>query len=164
MPEAITNTSPRLYLYRIGMLDWLPQLCNDIWIPRAVVDELQDGRRKGYDVPNPSVYTWLQVVEPRVVPSEWFAFDLGAGELAVLAIALEHPQRVILLKDGRARRIAQAAGLTIWGTLKILLEAKSQGLTDLIGPHLDRLRDAGMWMSEAIRQRVLALAGERLRE
>jgi hypothetical protein len=38
MPEAITNTSPMLYLYRIGMLDWLPQLCNDIWIPRAVVD------------------------------------------------------------------------------------------------------------------------------
>jgi predicted nucleic acid-binding protein len=162
MPEAITNTSPMLYLYHIGVLDWLPQLCDDIWIPRAVVDELQDGRRKGYDVPIPSAYTWLQIVEPRVVPSAWLALDLGAGELAVLAIALEHPQRVILLDDGRARRIAQAAGLTIWGTLKILLEAKSQGLTDLIAPHLDRLRDAGMWMSEAIRQRVLALAGERL--
>jgi predicted nucleic acid-binding protein len=164
MPEAITNTSPMLYLYRIGVLDWLPQLCDDIWMPRAVVDELQDGRRKGHDVPIPSAYAWLQVVEPRVVPSEWLALDLGAGELAVLAIALEHPQRVILLDDGRARRIAQAAGLTIWGTLKILLEAKSQGLTDLIEPQLDRLRDAGMWMSEAIRQRVLALAGERSRE
>ena len=57
MPEAITNTSPMLYLYRIGMLDWLPQLCDDIWIPRAVVDELEEGRRKGYDVPMPSVYT-----------------------------------------------------------------------------------------------------------
>jgi hypothetical protein len=99
-----------------------------------------------------------------VVPSEWLALDLGAGELAALAIALEHPQRVILLDDGRVRRMAQAAGLTIWGTLKILLEAKSQGLTDLIGPHLDRLRDARMWMSEVIHQRVLALAGERSRE
>ena len=162
MPEAITNTSPMLYLYRIGVLDWLPQLCDDIWMPRSVADELQNGRRKGYDVPIPSAYAWLQVVEPRVVPSEWLALDLGAGERAVLAIALDHPQRVILLDDGRARRIAQAAGLIIWGTLKILLEAKSQGLTDLIEPHLDRLRDAGMWMSEAIRQRVLALAGERL--
>jgi len=106
----------------------------------------------------------FRLSSPVWCPSEWLALDLGAGELAVLAIALEHPQRVILLDDGRARRIAQAAGLTIWGTLKILLEAKSQGLTDLIRPHLDRLRDAGMWMSEAIRQRVLALAGERLRE
>jgi predicted nucleic acid-binding protein len=160
MPEAITNTSPMLYLYRIGVLEWLPQLCDDIWIPQAVVDELQDGQRKGYDVPIPSAYSWLQVVEPQAVPSEWLALDLGAGELAVLAIALDHPQRVVLLDDGRPRRIAQAAGLTVWGTLKILLEAKLQGLTDLVTPHVDRLRDAGMWMSEAIRQRVLALAGE----
>ena len=98
-----------LYLYRIGVLEWLPQLCDDIWIPQAVVDELQDGQRKGYDVPIPSAYSWLQVVEPQAVPSEWLALDLGAGELAVLAIALGHPQRVVLLDDGRPRRIAQAA-------------------------------------------------------
>jgi predicted nucleic acid-binding protein len=160
MPEAITNTSPMLYLYRIGVLEWLPRLCDDIWIPQAVVDELQAGRRKGYEVPIPSAYTWLQMVEPRSVPSEWLALDLGAGELAVLALALDHPVRVVLLDDGRARRLAQAAGLTGWGTLKVLLEAKSQGLTDLIAPHVDQLQDAGMWMSEAIRRRVLALAGE----
>jgi hypothetical protein len=40
MPEAITNTSPMLYLYRIGVLEWLPQLCDDIWIPQAVVEHL----------------------------------------------------------------------------------------------------------------------------
>lgn len=160
MPEAIANTSPMLYLYRIGVLEWLPQLCDDIWIPQAVVNELQDGQRKGYDVPIPGAYPWLQMVEPHAVPSEWLALDLGAGELAVLAIALDHPQRVVLLDDGRARRIAQAAGLIVWGTLKILLEAKSQGLTDLVAPYIDQLRDAGMWMSDGIRQRVLALTGE----
>lgn len=56
MPEAIANTSPMLYLYRIGVLEWLPQLCDDIWIPQAVVNELQDGQRKGYDVPIPGAY------------------------------------------------------------------------------------------------------------
>ncbi len=160
MPEVISNTSPLLYLYRIGVLDWLPTLCSNIWIPQAVVRELQAGQSKGYDVPMPGAYTWLQVVEPRAVPSAWLALDIGAGELAVLALALEHPQRVVLLDDGRARRIAQAASLTVWGTLKVLLEAKSQGLTDRITPHVDQLRASGMWMSDAIRQRVLALAGE----
>src|SRR5437016_4280821 len=119
MPEAITNTSPMLYLYRIGVLEWLPRLCGNVWMPQAVVDELQDGQSKGYDVPMPSVYSWLQVVEPRAVPSAWLALDVGAGELAVLALALDHPQRMVLLDDGRARRIAQAAGLTVWGTLKV---------------------------------------------
>ncbi len=160
MPEAITNTSPMLYLYRIGILEWLPQLCNDIWIPQAVVDELREGQRKGYDVPIPREYAWLQVVEPRAVPSEWFALDLGPGELAVMAIALDHPQRVVLLDDRLARRISQAAGLTVWGTLRVILEAKSQGLTEHVAPHIEQLRDAGMWMSEAIQRRILALAGE----
>ena len=26
MPEAISNTSPLLYLYRIGAMDWLPKM------------------------------------------------------------------------------------------------------------------------------------------
>jgi predicted nucleic acid-binding protein len=105
MPAVISNTSPLLYLYRIGVLEWLPALCSDIWIPHAVVRELQEGQQKGYDVPMPGAYTWLQVVEPQAVPSEWLALDLGAGELAVLALAVEHPQRVVLLDDSRARHL-----------------------------------------------------------
>ncbi len=66
----------------------------------------------------------------------------------------------IAFRRSVGRRTAQAAGLTVWGTLKVLLEAKSQGLTESIAPLLDRLNDAGMWLSEAIRQRVLVLANE----
>ncbi len=94
------------------------------------------------------------------MPSEWLALDLGAGELAAMALALENPTRIILLDDALARRTAQAAGLTVWGTLKVLLEAKSQGLTERIGPVVYRLEEAGLWMSNEIKQRVLALAGE----
>jgi predicted nucleic acid-binding protein len=87
-------------------------------------------------------------------------FDLGAGELAALALGLEHRDRVILLDDALARRIGQAAGLTVWGTLKVLLEAKSAGLTDSVAPLLGELDKAGLWMTADIRQRVLSLAGE----
>lgn len=59
-----------------------------------------------------------------------------------------------------ARRTAQAAGLSVWGTLKILLEAKAGGLTDKIEPLIGRLEDSGMWISEEVRQRILTLAGE----
>jgi hypothetical protein len=161
MPEAISNTSPLLYLYRTGVLEWLPELFSEIWIPRVVVLELEEGRRRGYDVLNPGEHTWLQVVEPRAVPSEWLALDLGTGELAAMALALENPGRVILLDDALARRIAQAAGLKVWGTLKILLEAKAKGLTESIDPLIERLKDVGMWVSDDIRWRVLALAGEK---
>jgi predicted nucleic acid-binding protein len=36
-----------------------------------------------------------------------------------MAIALENPTRIILLDDMLARRTTQAAGLTVWGTLKV---------------------------------------------
>lgn len=70
MPEAISNTSPLLYLYRIGGLDWLPELFTGVWTPQAVVGELQEGRRGGHDVPAIESFAWLQVVTPKSVPSE----------------------------------------------------------------------------------------------
>jgi len=75
VPEVISNTSPLLYLYRIGVLEWLPKLFTEVWIPRAVVVELQEGQRKGYDVPNPRDYHWLQIMPPHSVPFEWLSLD-----------------------------------------------------------------------------------------
>jgi predicted nucleic acid-binding protein len=57
MPKAVSNTLPLLYLYRIGGIEWLPKLFDDVWIPEAVREELQAGRSKGYDVPNPDDYS-----------------------------------------------------------------------------------------------------------
>ena len=88
MLEAITNISPLLYLHRIGTLNWLRELFGAIVVPSAVVRELQDGRERGYDVPDPADHAWLQMAAPAVVPSEWLALDLGPGELAVLALGL----------------------------------------------------------------------------
>jgi len=97
------------------------------------------------------------------MPSEWLTLDLGTGELEAMALALENPSRVILLDDALARRIARAAGLDVWGTLRILLEAKSRKLTESIEPLVNRLAETGMWISDEVRQRVLVLAGEERR-
>jgi len=160
MLKAISNTSPLLYLYRIGGIDWLPKLFDEVWTPEAVRNELQAGRTKGYDVPNPEDYSWLVVVNPKSTPSEWLALDLGAGEIAAMALALENSDRVVLLDDMLARRTAQVAGLQVWGTLKVLLEAKSHGLIDNVEPYITKLSESGMWVSAEIKQRILKLAGE----
>jgi predicted nucleic acid-binding protein len=148
------------YLHRISVLQWLPQIFEDILIPQAVRNELDEGRRKGYDAPDIEAYQWLKIVNPHAMPSEWLALDLGPGELAAMAFALENPSHIVLLDDALARRTAQAAGLTTWGTLRILLEAKSRGLTDQITPYINHLGNSGMWLSEDIRRRILVLANE----
>ncbi len=158
--EAVSNTSPLLYLYRIQAISLLPALFEQVWTPDAVVQELRVGAERGHDVPDASTYPWLRIVSPRSVPSEWLSTDLGPGELAALALALENPGKIVLLDDALARRVAEAAGLTVWGTLRILLEGKSHGLLESIAPSVDRLSQAGMRISSSIRQRVLALADE----
>lgn len=160
MADGIADTSPLVYLYRVGALAWMPRLLDTIWVPTAVVEELKEGLRRGYDVPNPAVYPWLEIVDPRQRPVEWFALDLGAGELSAMALALENPSRVVLLDDALARRTAQAAGLAVWGTLKLLLEAKSRGLVSSIAPLVESLSKAGLWLTPELHRRVLDLAGE----
>jgi predicted nucleic acid-binding protein len=160
LPEAISNTSPLLYLYRIGALDWLPRLFSQVWTAEAVALELDEGKKRGHQVPTLRTFNWLKIASPHSVPSQWLALDLGAGELAILAMALENPEKVVLLDDALARRVAQAAGLQVWGTLRVVLEGKKAGLTDSVKPLIDDLTDSGMWVSSDVRARILALANE----
>ena len=160
MPGSITNTSPLLYLGRIGALGWLDQLFGTIWVPSAVLGELDEGRALGFEVPDTKDLFWLETVDPKSTPSEWLTLDLGAGELAAMALALENPQRILLLDDALARRTARAAGLTTWGTLRVLIEAKKGRIVPSVAPLVDLLAASGMWLSPDIRRRVLSLAGE----
>ncbi len=161
MLNAISNTSPLVYLHRIEVLHWLPLLFDSVWTPSAVADELRTGLQRGYNVPEPDKYEWLEIVTPRQTPSEWFALDLGAGEIAAMSLALENRERIVILDDALAWHIAHAAGLSVWGTLRIILTAKDQGLTESVTLHVDRLRESGMWISDEVRHRIMQLAGER---
>jgi predicted nucleic acid-binding protein len=160
MSRAVSNTSPLLYLYRSQAIDLLGQLFDEVLVPNAVVQELLEGQSRGYDVPVPANYPWVSIIDPAHVPSEWFALDLGQGEIAAMALAFENPSLVLLLDDALARRIGEAAGLSVWGTLRVLIMAKQKGLAPEISPFLDQMRESGMWISAEIRERILRLAGE----
>ncbi|MFQ3596995.1 MAG: DUF3368 domain-containing protein [Chloroherpetonaceae bacterium] len=160
MLKAVSDTSPMLYLYRIGGIDWLPQLFSEVWVPEVVKSELQTGRSKGYDVPIPDDYSWLKVVNPKSISSQTLTANLGAGELAAISLALEKQNCVVLLDDMPARKVAQAKGVQVWGTLRILLEAKSHGIIEIVAPLVSKLNSSGMWISTEIKERILKLAGE----
>ena len=160
MRDAISNTSPLVYLYRIRPLDWLPQIFSSIWVPKQVIDELNEGLSRGYNVPGLEHLDWADIVEPAHMPSEWFALDLGMGEVSAMSLGLENSGRVVILDDLLARRTAQTAGLQVWGTLHILLEAKAVGLTTKVRPHLDALEASGMYISAGLKQRILYIADE----
>ena len=161
MHRATCSISPIVFLYRIGALDWLPELFDEVWMPSVVLDDLLEARFYGYDVPSPFNLPWVQYADPQVtIPGAWVSLDLSSGEVAAMSLAFENRNCVVLLDEPIGRRAASLVGIKYWGTLKILLEAKSRGLTDAIAPYVDRLGTTGLWIVGETRQRILKLAGE----
>jgi hypothetical protein len=159
--RATCSISPIVFLYRIGALDWLPELFDEVWMPSVVLDDLLEARFYGYDVPSPFNLPWVQYADPQVtIPGAWVSLDLSSGEVAAMSLAFENRDCIVLLDEPIGRRAASLVGIQYWGTLKILLEAKSRGLTDTIAPYVDRLGMTGLWIVGETRQRILKLAGE----
>lgn len=70
MFKVVSNTSPFLYLYRIDAFELLPELFEEIATTQAALAELEEGRKRGYDVPALKNYNWLKIINPKVIPSE----------------------------------------------------------------------------------------------
>lgn len=158
--KAISNTSPVIFLHAAGLLAQIGELFEELWVPPGVIAELDAGVAEGYPRPDLTSLAFLRILNPSHPPSEWLALDLGPGELDAMSLALEYPNQVVLLDDALARRVAEAAGLTVWGTLRVILELKVCGAIASVAPTLDELVRAGMWLSQDVRTRVLRLAGE----
>jgi predicted nucleic acid-binding protein len=161
LPEIFCNTSPLQYLHQIGQLDLLPRLVQRIAIPTAVADELAAGRRLGLDLPVPETLSWIDIHRPRSDAAVLrLAADLGYGETAVIALALESTNAVLILDDDLARRHAEVLGLRLTGTLGVLLDAKRAGLVADVKPLINELQALGFRLSGRTREGVLRLAGE----
>jgi hypothetical protein len=87
MRDVVTNTSPLLYLHQLGLLDLLPRMYGRVVVPSAVVGELSDGARLGYDVPAPSTLPWVFVEAPPGAVILPMVTALGDGERAAIALA-----------------------------------------------------------------------------
>ena len=161
MADHIVNTSPLCYLHRAGILHVLPAILGRVIVPSQVVGELSAGRARGYDLPDPLVLPWTDVrpvtlLSPQLEP---FGF-LGAGERAVLTLAMANPDLVAIIDELPGRRVAARFGVNVTGTLNVVLAAKRLGHVAAVRPILDRLQELRFRVSADLRTHILTLAGE----
>lgn len=67
---------------------------------------------------------------------------------------------LVILDDNAAKKTVRYLGLTVTGTLGVLLKAKRQGVIDEIGPLLSEMRQNGFYVSAIVENMVLEHAGE----
>lgn len=160
MPAVICDTSPLQYLHQTELLHLLPALFGVVQVPRAVVGELVEGRRRGVDLPDLTTLHWVAVRSVRdrtLLPP---VTNLGGGEKEVIALGRGSEGPLLLLDDRYARRYAVTVGLAVIGTLGILVLAKERRMLDAVDPVLNRLHALQFRLDVKTREAVLRLAGE----
>jgi predicted nucleic acid-binding protein len=159
MREVVSNTSPLLYLHQLGSIDLLPRLYSQILVPASVVEELAAGRAAGHDVPDVAALPWARIVSSPTLALLALATDLGKGEAEAIAIAHER-NALLILDDGLARRHAKVVGVTLTGTLGVLVKAKTAGHIPRVATLISRLTELGFRLSDRTRDEILKLANE----
>ncbi|MBN8436886.1 MAG: DUF3368 domain-containing protein [Candidatus Accumulibacter sp.] len=156
---VVINASPLITLFRSGQSGLLPRLFKQIVVPETVWREVVvqgQGDRAARELSEQSWPVRVDVVSsPRVA-----AWDLGAGETAVLSHALVTPPLRAVIDDMDARRCARTLGIPMLGTGGLLVLAKRRGLLTAVGDGIEKLRDSGLWLSDDIVRILKTQAGE----
>lgn len=164
MPElpsrVVSNTTPLIALSVIGHLDVLRALYTEILIPPAVHAEIMAGRIKHAGAIELNHAPWIRVVSLKDTRRASLLVDLDRGEAEAIALALELDASLLLVDERLARRYAQRVGLSISGTLGVLLKAKERGFIAELRPLIQRLLEGRIYLGEDIVRKALSLAGE----
>jgi predicted nucleic acid-binding protein len=101
---------------------------------------------------------WIERADARTLPTSVIEWDLGAGESEVIALACERRSTRVVIDDLAARKCGLSHGLDVIGTIGVVVAAERKGLITDAADVLSQLRAAGMWLSDTVMTRALALA------
>ncbi|MUG94651.1 DUF3368 domain-containing protein [Scytonema sp. UIC 10036] len=158
---VVSDTTPLSELAKVGHLLLLKDVSRRIIIPTEVYNEL-------IAADNPLITAvplenWIevrQVIDTQKVVTLRATKKIGLGECAAITLAEEIGATRILVDDLAARREALARGLSVIGTVGILIIAKQQGLIPSIKEVLDDLIANGTYISQQLYQQALTAVGE----
>lgn len=155
----IFNASPLILLGKAGELAWLPKL-GHLKIPASVAEEVAAGGK------DDAAACWLReegapfITPDDAVPPLLATWNLGAGETAVIATALQNSGAEGILDDAAARRCAAAHGIHVRGTISLVALAMRRGLIAECRPVFIRLQSAGLFVTRRLLNQVLTATGE----
>lgn len=157
----VADAGPIIAFARIRRLDLLRSVVGELVIPDAVYEELvQKGPSRRPGATEVEQSSWIQkmaVMDRTALIQLPFHLHLGEREAIILAQEIDTQ---LLIDESRGRRVAREKGLEVYGSLRILIEAKPQGLIAKVRPVIQNMLDAGYWIDEALIRSLLQETGE----
>jgi predicted nucleic acid-binding protein len=152
----VCDTSPLLLFARADRLGLLPALYQRLVVPGAVLQEVNVQA----DEPARQIQVHVQqdVFQRKEAQGRSLnavGENMGRGERAAIALARELDAELVVLDDEQGRTEARRHGLSITGSIGILIEAKERDVIASMRRELDRLVEEGLWIDEQLYDRVL---------
>jgi hypothetical protein len=145
---AVVNASPLIHLAEIGRLRLLNAFFDSVRIPTAVLHEL-----RGLNIDELS-FSPLDVQNRFMIRG--FLGQMHLGEVEVIVGAIEFKAGYVVLDDNAGRKTASQLGLEVTGTLGILQRAAKLGLISNLEHEILKLKQSGMYLTDALVQKILS--------
>ena len=163
---AVSDSTPLIYLAKIGRLDIIRDVFQKIYIPEAVFNEaVTQGKALNMSdasIIEKAVGTWIikEQVKPEV-DAEFRFLDtntkLGSGEKEALKLCKQLNAAYFIADDREARRVSRILNIKPIGTFGITVQAFRQGsITKSEALQIvDDLVKAGFRISSTVYRRIL---------
>jgi uncharacterized protein len=161
MSRWVVDTGPLIFLAKLDRLDLLQRGADEILVPPTVLAEVRAQHDEATQKIEIASQSWLQIQaisDPSKVNLLLADLDTGEAEVIVLGQTLKADR--LIMDDLDARRFAHRVGLSVVGTVGLLLAARLRGEIPSVKAEIERLRQYGFWTSESLVEAVLQAAGE----
>lgn len=158
---VVVNTSPIIYLSSINSISLLKKLFQEVFIPDAVKREIISGGKDNFGFQEIQNEKWIKTQNIKnELAKKYLLTDIDDGEAEVIVLAEELKSNIIIMDDKLGRKIARLRGFAVIGTLRLLVIAKDKEIITEVKPLLNRLREAGFWVSDNVYKDILKQSNE----
>lgn len=153
----VSNSSPLIIFSKINRISLLEELFGEVYIPKAVFEEVTRGRKGTEIVKN----KWIKVKDVKDKDFvEYLSKMLGKGEAEAIILAKEHKSR-LLIDDAEGRKHAELLNLKFIGCLGLLKLAKERGLIKSAGEVIEEMKNESFYIDEGLITALLESIGEK---
>lgn len=146
----ISDTSCLILLDKIGELELLHKLFGNITTTTEVAAEFGQPLPSWFEIKDPIDKNYQTIIETSV----------DKGEASAIALAIELDNCLLIIDDLKGRRFAHQLGLTIIGTIGVIVDAKLTGIINSIKPILAKIKATDFRITEQLESLILKRAGE----
>ncbi len=161
---VVSDTTPIISLRKAGKLNLLKELFGEVFIPRAVYCEITcNPATDEKEITAIADNQFLRVIEVENQLAVYLLREqmkLGAGESEAIVLAESIQADLMLIDEKKARRITKEMGISITGTIGLLLCAKNAGYIINIKPILDKMTEQKFHISDRLYNEELELVNE----